>query len=279
LARVTSGQAALDYAGLLRPDVVLVAPVLEDTAGVLTALNVTRELPGIAAVVLTCHPAAADPAARPNWGAVALVPADAEPADLDAELRGAVARARALVESDGLAGGFASVAAPVESYATDAASSDPARAVADEAPSDFVMSHDTASASASAAEGPAQVEADAEAEAALYASDEPVADVDATEVATGGSQTGHLDPVLSTPQSTAAFLLDDGPASEYSADSEIIRAATDALVERTGLPREDVLRLMEQEAADLNQSIEAVARAVLGLDVTDSVSGEVSAVG
>jgi AmiR/NasT family two-component response regulator len=96
LARVTSKQGALDYAELLRPDVVLLAPILEDGPGVMAALALTRELPGIAAVVLTTHPAATDPAARPNWGAVAVVPADAESADLDAELRRAVGQARDL---------------------------------------------------------------------------------------------------------------------------------------------------------------------------------------
>lgn len=94
LARVTSGQGALDYAELLRPDVVLIAPTLEDGPGIMAAIALTRELPGVAAVVLSTHPAALNPAARPNWGAVALVPADAEPADLDIELRRAVNQAR-----------------------------------------------------------------------------------------------------------------------------------------------------------------------------------------
>jgi DNA-binding NarL/FixJ family response regulator len=97
LARVTSGQGTLDYAELLRPDVVLIAPVLEDGPGIMAAIALTRELPGVAAVVLTAHPAAVNPAARPNWGAVSLVPADAEPEDLDAELRRAVAQAREAV--------------------------------------------------------------------------------------------------------------------------------------------------------------------------------------
>ncbi len=293
LARVTSGQAALDYAGLLRPDVVLVAPVLEDTAGVLTALNVTRELPGIAAVVLTCHPAAADPAARPNWGAVALVPADAEPADLDAELRGAVARARALVESDGHADGVASVSARVETDAAvaeaNAASDEAAQAVADETPSDFVVTHEITSEPAPAGDGRAEYEAeatvaaevevavDASSEVAVAAIVEAEAEVDAAEVVSGDSHVGHVEAVLSTRPSSAVYLLDDAAAPDYAAERDIIGAATDVLVERTGLPREDVLRLMEQEAVDLNQTIEAVARAVLGEDVTAPVSGQVSA--
>src|SRR5271169_5905778 len=55
LARVTSAQSALDYAALLRPDVVLIAPALEDGPGVMAALTLTRELPGVAAVVLSTH--------------------------------------------------------------------------------------------------------------------------------------------------------------------------------------------------------------------------------
>jgi AmiR/NasT family two-component response regulator len=94
LARVTSGQGASDYAELLRPDVVLLSPVLEDGVGVLAALGLTRRVMGVAAVVLTDHPAAADPGARPNWGSVAILPANAPVEDLEFELRRAVARAR-----------------------------------------------------------------------------------------------------------------------------------------------------------------------------------------
>lgn len=272
LARVTSGQAALDYAALLRPDVVLVAPVLEDTAGVLTALNVTRELPGIAAVVLTCHPAAADPAARPNWGAVGLVPADAEPSDLDAELRGAVGRARALAESDGFADG-ATAREAGDSEVTYAAPN--GAAAADHMPSDLAIPQDADMAPPSQ---PA-AEADPQVDAADDSPGDSAGDSTVMQPAVDGSGVAHLDVVLSTRGSTGVYLVDDGPASGYAAEGEVIRAATNVLVTRTGLPRSDVLRLMEQEAADLNQSLEAVARAVLGEDAPDSVSGEVTAVG
>ncbi|GEM_PF-2446173 len=95
LGRVTTAQGAMDYAALLHPDVVVLAPVLEDGSGLTTAIAVIRANPGAAAVVLTGHPAAADPSARPNWGAVAVMPVDAAPDDLGAELRRVIARARA----------------------------------------------------------------------------------------------------------------------------------------------------------------------------------------
>jgi len=254
MARVTSGHAALDYAGLLRPDVVLVAPVLEDTAGVLTALNITRELPGIAAVVLTCHPAAADPAARPNWGAVALVPADAEPADLDAELRGAVSRARALAESSEAA------AVPQAADAPDAL---------DELP-DYVPQ-----AAADYESSPA---------AALYVADvpaeaEPLADAQVAQVDESRDEPPVPTPgtELEIPEGVATSVLNEAGTSAFSGEDEVIRAATDALIARTGFSPAEALRLMEQEAADLNQSIEAVARAVLGVDALDPVEGEIPA--
>ena len=87
LARVTSAQGAVDYAGFLCPDVVLISPMLEDGIGIMAAMTVTRERPGVAAVVLTDHPSVADPLARPNWGAIALLPVEADTSDLDGELR------------------------------------------------------------------------------------------------------------------------------------------------------------------------------------------------
>jgi ActR/RegA family two-component response regulator len=94
LARVTSAQGAIDYAGFLTPDVVLVSPVLEDAPGLTVAMAVAKKQPGVAAVVLTSHPAAADPAARPRWGSVALLPADAEADEMHEQLWRAVIQAR-----------------------------------------------------------------------------------------------------------------------------------------------------------------------------------------
>jgi DNA-binding NarL/FixJ family response regulator len=94
LARVTSAQGAIDYAGFLTPDVVLVSPRLEDAPGLTVAMAVARKQPGVAAVVLTSHPAAANPASRPNWGSVALLPVDAEADEIHEELWRAVMQAR-----------------------------------------------------------------------------------------------------------------------------------------------------------------------------------------
>jgi hypothetical protein len=57
---------------------------------------------------------------------------------------------------------------------------------------------------------------------------------------------------------------EEGYTAGYSGEDEVIRAAADALVVRVGITRADAMRLMEQEATDLNQSMEDVARAVLG---------------
>jgi ActR/RegA family two-component response regulator len=94
LARVTSAQGAIDYAGFLAPDVVLVSPLLEDAPGLTVAMAVAKKQPGVAAVVLTSHPAAADPASRPRWGSVALLPADAQADEMHEELWRAVMQAR-----------------------------------------------------------------------------------------------------------------------------------------------------------------------------------------
>jgi len=94
LARVTSAQGAIDYAGFLAPDVVLVSPLLEDAPGLTVAMAVAKKQPGVAAVVLTSHPAAADPASRPRWGSVALLPEDAEADEMHEELWRAVMQAR-----------------------------------------------------------------------------------------------------------------------------------------------------------------------------------------
>jgi DNA-binding NarL/FixJ family response regulator len=94
LARVTSAQGAIDYASFLTPDVVLVSPLLEDVPGLTVAMTVARKQPGVAAVVLTSHPAASNPACRPNWGSVALLPVDAEADEIHEELWRAVMQAR-----------------------------------------------------------------------------------------------------------------------------------------------------------------------------------------
>jgi DNA-binding NarL/FixJ family response regulator len=282
LARVTSAQAALDYAGLLRPDVVLVAPVLEDTSGVLAALNVTRELPGIAAVVLTCHPAAADPAARPNWGAVALVPADAESDDLDAEMRRAVSRARA----EALLNASPEGPVAVPSAAREAAA--PAEVTHDAdpwVPSPYqVPESSTVPESSAAPESSATKQVDgsltalvqslwpesAESEAnqngatAVLDSNGTTGSEAANTAANTGSPVAEPESDVAAAAAATSSSEEEGYTAGYSGEDEVIRAAADALVVRVGITRADAMRLMEQEATDLNQSMEDVARAVLG---------------
>jgi AmiR/NasT family two-component response regulator len=97
VARVTAGREALDAARRLTPDAVLFATQLSDGLGVHAAQAVTRATPGVAALILSAHPAAANRQARPQWGAVSLMSADAAEDELDTDVREAIARARALV--------------------------------------------------------------------------------------------------------------------------------------------------------------------------------------
>ncbi len=94
VGRVTSGRAAVEYAHLLAPDAVLLAPQLDDGPGLTAAMAVIRARTGVAAVVLNDHPAALTPSARPNWGAVAMVAPAGAADDLETTLRATVARAR-----------------------------------------------------------------------------------------------------------------------------------------------------------------------------------------
>jgi DNA-binding NarL/FixJ family response regulator len=94
VARVASMRAALENAEYFKPDVLLVASHLEDGLGVAAALACAKLHPEIAPVVLIPHPGASNPAARPDWGNVALAPMDASAEDLDAILRAAVSRTR-----------------------------------------------------------------------------------------------------------------------------------------------------------------------------------------
>ncbi len=261
LARVTSSQGALDYAELLRPDVVLIAPVLEDGPGVMAAISLTRELPGIAAVVLTSHPAAMDPAARPNWGAVIVVPADAELADLDAELRRAVEQARdaAAVELSPEPDPQAERVRPADfipevelppQYQT------PVPAVAAVAqPKPVAAQTQAPVVNAPAAVAPASTNG----RSALSFTDEDL-------LAIGPLESGEM---AAIPQSAAAPTQPpavSAPAPHYDSDTEIIAEAAECLLERTGLSRSDAMRLMEQEAADTGQRLVDIALSVLGRD-------------
>jgi AmiR/NasT family two-component response regulator len=218
MARVTSGQGAMDYASFLAPDVVLLSPVLEDMSGVAAALTITRKHPGIAAVLLSSHPSAANPAARPNWGAVALVPTDAEPEDLDAALRRAVVQAR---EADGLA------------------EREDAAAGAESAPMNGTGDPDAAGA--------------------------------------GGVMviTGARD------AETLSGASEDAPEQEAEGEAEdeaaIIARATDAVMQRSRLSRDQASTLMQEEADDSAQSLVEVARAMLDDDSDSDANGELVA--
>jgi DNA-binding NarL/FixJ family response regulator len=99
VARVAAGREAIDVARRLTPDAVFFETELTDGLGVLAAQAVTRATPGVAALILCGHPAAANRDARPQWGPVSLMAADAAEAELDADVRDAIARARAFVAS------------------------------------------------------------------------------------------------------------------------------------------------------------------------------------
>jgi len=257
LARVTSAQGALDYAALLRPDVVLIAPALDDGPGVMAALTLTRELPGVAAVVLTTHPAAADPAARPNWGAVTVVPADVDPSSLDAELRQAVRIALDLAATELPAtpaktanAGFADrppLVAPTPQYATPIEQTPviatPASARANGAP--------------------------AEAAATIARPNLDFTDDDLRGI---GPFVHPTEQNRSTPTRTAP---PTPPPTQLSQDpeAEMVAEAAECLLERTGLSRSDAIRLMEREAADSGQRLIEVARAVLGRDGSQPIDG------
>jgi len=290
LARVTSGQGALDYAALLRPDVVLIAPMLEDGPGVIAAATLTRELPGIAAVVLTTHPSALDPAARPNWGAVVVVHANAELEDLDAELHRAVAQALALTatelvteQAESASAGpadFAPTKTPTPQYVTPVpaaaapaieqepvevseprAVKGPIAAGAPVEPGRPIAAASQVVAQAAPVRPVAPVEAPAQ-RPALSFTDEDLLAI--------GPFVDAAEPTLPTPVVTAtpsAATPQPAPSATvpaYDTDTEVVAEAAECLLERTGLSRSDAMRLMEQEAADTGQRLVDVARAVIG---------------
>lgn len=268
LARVTSSQGALDYAELLRPDVVLIAPVLEDGPGVMAAIALTRELPGIAAVVLTTHPAALDPAARPNWGAVIVVPADAEPADLDAELRRAVEQVRdavpmeltpeAELHSERVRpADFIPEVDRTPQYQTPVPEMP---AVADSRPAAAFTEAQVASVGAQAAPTATAALTPDNGRPALSFTDEDL-------LAIGPMEPGPVTaaPSLAAPAPMPAA---SAPAPHYDSDTAIIAEAAECLLERTGLSRSDAMRLMEQEAADTGRRLVEIAQSVLGRDET-----------
>jgi DNA-binding NarL/FixJ family response regulator len=255
LARVTSTQGAVDYAGFLCPDVVLVSPVLEDGIGITAAMSVIRGRPGVAAVVLTNHPAAANPTARPNWGAVALLPADADAADLDTELRRVVGRAREAASQAATQAARSSAASvPVAAVDQDAQAGE-------------------ASTESLIAIAPTR---DARYDDAVNALVDDVFDPPARDVEPSGPDAPIDRDGSDEPMAFGVSTDPSGP--EPPSDDEIVERAVQSLVERSRLLRADAIRLMEQEAEDTDQSVADVARAMLGEDVGATVSGEVASV-
>ena len=100
VAQVTTIREAVDAVSTTEPDAVLFDVHLSDGHGVHGAISVTRARVGTAALVLSAHPALADRASRPNWGPVALISADSEDTDLDADVQEIVATARAMAEPE-----------------------------------------------------------------------------------------------------------------------------------------------------------------------------------
>jgi DNA-binding NarL/FixJ family response regulator len=238
LARVTSAQGAIDYAGLLTPDVVLFSPTLEDAPGLTVAITVARKQPGVAAVVLTSHPAVADPASRPNWGPVALVPADAESDDLHAELWRAVARAR---EAAGLV------------------HFDPEEIIPDNASDIMVLEPDV------------DVVIRYVPEPAPQAPLDPAA-AEAAEAQAIAEMVDALYPAPSTLVPSTRVPLEVATDTGQS-DTDVVERAASTLVERARLSRTTAMALMEEEAADTGQSVADVARAMLGEDSDGGTTG------
>jgi len=98
VAQVTTIREAVDAVSTTEPDAVLFDVHLSDGAGVHGAISVTRARAGTAALVLSTHPSLTDRAARPNWGPVALISANALDGDLDADVQEIVATARAIAD-------------------------------------------------------------------------------------------------------------------------------------------------------------------------------------
>jgi DNA-binding NarL/FixJ family response regulator len=98
VAQVTTIREAVDAVSTTEPDAVLFDVHLSDGAGVHGAISVTRARAGTAALVLSTHPSLTDRGARPNWGPVALISANALDDDLDADVQEIVATARAIAD-------------------------------------------------------------------------------------------------------------------------------------------------------------------------------------
>jgi DNA-binding response OmpR family regulator len=224
VAHVAAGRDAVDAVRRFGPDAVVLETRLTDGLGVLVAQAVTRTAPGVAALVLSAHPAVIDPAMRPRWGAVSLLPSSANAADLDYGVREAVARARALMQPDG-----ATVELPEE------------------------MSVDAEAAEGEAAEGEA-AEGDVAA-GDVVAGDVAVGDLVDEDAVDDDGMVAVADDVMDD--------VAGDPLTEVEDESLIVERAIEAVCERAGLTPDAAMALMEQEADDSGQTLLDVARAML----------------
>jgi hypothetical protein len=216
------------------------------------------------------------------------VPADAESDDLDAEMRRAVSRARA----EALLNASPEGPVAVPSAAREAAA--PAEVTHDDDAEPWVPSpcqfpeSSTVPESSVVPEGsatkqvdgsltalvqslwPESAEESAESEAnqngatAVLDSNGTTGSEAANTAANTGSPVAEPESDVAAAAAATSSSEEGGYTAGYSGEDEVIRAAADALVVRVGITRADAMRLMEQEATDLNQSMEDVARAVLG---------------
>jgi len=100
VAEVATGPEAVAQARLLAPDAVLLDQHLPGASGVEAAAAIARELPGVAVVLITGDlTLQLSPEQVQESAAVALLAKPAPPGTLDATVRMAVARSRALTEA------------------------------------------------------------------------------------------------------------------------------------------------------------------------------------
>lgn len=106
VARVGSGREAVSAARDVQPDAVLLDVHMPDGSGLEAAAEIVRDHPATAVVLFTGdHELHLEATEVEQTGAVALLAKPVPPAMLDATLRMAVARARALTRAEGDAAG------------------------------------------------------------------------------------------------------------------------------------------------------------------------------
>ena len=282
LATVTGGTSVVDQAQLLRPDIVLIAPSLDDGPGLRAAVALTAELPDVGAVLLTTHPAAMDPAARPNWGSIVVLPATTDGEELSEALSLAVANARELALSN--IGHNTLAMRPMIADAR------PATSVTERTPTappsvpagEQAARRAVAKPAAATQTAPAVKEVDlADVVSAPRAKAGPVATGEGASQVLAFSDDDLMSigpfleeqPVAAEAPASASVVAAALPMS-YDEEIEVIAQAAECLLERTGLSRSEAMRLMEQEAADSGQTVAEVARGVIGSEEASAQAAE-----